>query len=65
MVKLGLVIGVSILRPAARPRVKVVLPEPTSPINSKTVAESDDFDRVFAKLAPKSSISCSDLIIIV
>lgn len=38
MVKLGLVIGSVIPRPLARPRVKVVLPAPTSPISSMMMA---------------------------
>lgn len=47
-------------RPSARPRVKVVLPAPTSPMSSTTWLFSD-----LAKFLPKSSISCSDLIIII
>ena len=47
-------------RPSARPRVKVVLPAPTSPMSSMTWLFSD-----LAKFLPKSSISCSDLIIII
>ena len=38
MVKLGLVIGDLMPRPLARPRTKVVLPAPTSPISSMTIA---------------------------
>lgn len=37
MVKLGLVTEDEIFRPLARPRVKVVLPAPMSPINSITM----------------------------
>ena len=38
MVKLGLVTGVVAPRPSARPRTKVVLPAPTSPMSSTIVA---------------------------
>lgn len=58
MVKLGLVIGCEIPRPFARPRTKVVLPAPTSPTSS-IIFESSDI-MFLAKLAPKSSISCSE-----
>lgn len=37
IVKLGLVIGAFTPKPAARPRVKVVLPAPTSPMSSMTL----------------------------
>lgn len=65
MVKLGLVTGSVTPRPIASPRVKVVLPEPTSPTNSIIVAEDWEWVSFFAKFVPKSIISCSDLIIIV
>ena len=61
MVKLGLVIGSLMPRPLARPRVKVVLPAPTSPISSIMAGNS----RVLAKFSPKANISCSDLIFII
>ncbi len=61
MVKLGLVIGSLMPRPLARPRVKVVLPAPTSPMSSITAGNL----RVLAKFSPKFNISCSDLIFII
>ena len=39
MVKLGLVTGSLTPKPSARPRVKVVLPAPTSPTSSITVGK--------------------------
>ena len=57
MVNEGEVTGVWMFRPWARPRVRVVLPVPTSPINSKTTGVS----RFSASWAPKESIACSDL----
>lgn len=65
MVKLGLVIGSAAPRPVARPRVKVVLPAPTSPISSITIGYRCVEVKFLAKLEPKSNISCSVLIIIV
>ncbi len=52
MVKLGLVIGSLIFKPAARPRVKVVLPEPTSPISSMIWFVWPFFRRFLAILVP-------------
>ena len=59
MVKLGLVTGSLMPRPLARPRTKVVLPAPTSPISSMMRGE------FLAKDSPSANISCSELILIV
>ena len=59
MVKLGLVMGSVMPRPAARPRVKVVLPAPTSPMSSMT------FGHFLANCLPRSNISFSEAIFIV
>ena len=56
MVKLGLVMGSVMSRPVARPRTKVVLPAPTSPMSSMTVGVLT----CLANCLPKSSISCSE-----
>lgn len=61
MVKLGLVMDSLMPKPAARPRVKVVLPVPTSPMSS-IIAGAVIF---LANLRPKSSISCSEFIFII
>lgn len=62
MVKLGLVMGSVMPRPRARPRVKVVLPVPTSPTSSITRVLGP-VSRL-AKFLPKSSIACSEVICI-
>lgn len=65
MVKLGLVTVDETPRPSARPRTKVVLPVPTSPISSMRILEEVCQLRVLAKVLPKFSISCSELIFII
>ena len=61
MVKLGLVTGFVMPRPVARPRTKVVLPAPTSPISSIVLGDLIvPFLIRLAKSAPKSNISCSE-----
>lgn len=54
--------GVVIPRPLARPRVKVVLPAPTSPISSMMRAWPLAGGRFLAKLAPKSRRADSESI---
>ena len=61
MVKLGLVTGSLTPRPLASPRVKVVLPVPTSPMSSRTFGLLL-VNRFFANSSPKDSISDSELI---
>lgn len=65
MVKLGLVTGSVIPRPLARPRVKVVLPVPTSPMSSMTAAEFCEDLNFLAKFLPNASMSFSEAIFIV
>ena len=50
--------------PSARPRTKVVLPAPTSPMSSMTIGDLvcllESLSSLDAKDSPKLSISCSE-----
>ena len=66
MVKLGLVTDSATPRPVARPRVKVVLPVPTSPMSSRMRAVSGRLKlSCSAKVWPNSSMAASEGIFII